>query len=59
MLKDRQPTAGVKLGKELSVGDLVVIELLNESETFMIGVVTKAWHKHEGADVEVPHIWKL
>jgi hypothetical protein len=46
--------AGVKLGKGLRIGDLVVIELLNECETFMIGVVTKAWHKHEGPDVEVP-----
>ena len=44
----------MKLGKGLRIGDLVVIELLNECETFMIGVVTKAWHKHEGPDVEVP-----
>ena len=33
-----------------------MIELLNERETFMIGVVTKAWHKHEGEGVEVPHM---
>ena len=48
--------AGEKLGKQLRIGDLVVVELLNESETFMIGVVTKAWHQHEGPDAEVPYM---
>ena len=47
---------GEKPGRQLCIGDLVVVELAHESEAYMIGVVTKAWHKHEGADVEVPHM---
>ena len=34
----------------------MVVELSHESEAFMIGVVTKAWHRHEGANVEVPYV---
>ena len=47
---------GEKPGRQLCIGDLVVVELAHESEAHMIGVVTKAWHKHEGADVEVPYM---
>ena len=55
-MKGRKRDEGKKLGMELRIGDLVVVELSHESEAFMIGVVTKAWHRHEGADVEVPHM---
>ena len=46
-------TEGEKPGRQLCIGDLVVVELAHEGEAYMVSAVTKAWHKHEGADVEV------
>ena len=40
------------LSKTLKEGDIVAVELTFENEVFMLGVVTKAWHQHEGADVQ-------
>ena len=46
--------AGKELCKRLKLGDIVSIEVSFGSEVYMLGVVTKTWHLHEGPDAEYP-----
>jgi len=47
---------GKALGSQVKVGDVIVVELTNENEKYMLGVVTKAHYKHSGEDIEVPYM---
>ncbi len=42
-----------RLGLQVKVGDVIVVELTHENEKYLLGVATKAHYKHSGQDIEI------